>query len=98
MDTQLGTPGDEFAEKIGKSAGIAIGRLAAFTDQPRAAVDVPADDQNAAPSLEKRLPDGVEERGAINQHRGPGRAFDAPDIVTRAKKAHPASTQGPAIG
>ncbi len=61
-------------------------RFPAFPDQRRAAVNIPAQNKNAALRLEQRASDRGEIIPGTDQHRGTSRVFLAPNIFALAQK------------
>src|SRR3546814_6364909 len=72
-DLQRGKQGAEFHRQV-----VVLFRLAAGAQQARPAVDVPADDEDAVPRLQKGAPHGEEVVGGVDQHAGAAAAGDAP--------------------
>ena len=68
--------------KVGEVLGKAVIGPARVADQPGSAVDVPADDEDAVAGVDQGLAHGREIGGSVDQHGGPGRLLDTPDIAT----------------
>src|SRR5215204_6016535 len=94
MDAKLGATARQFGEKFGKRCWQPIVWRIAIADQPGAAVDVPAEHENAVLRIAKGLPHRAEEGRAVDQCGCAVRAFDAPDIAVWAKdcRGHPLLT------
>ena len=98
MDVQVGARPHQVAQEVGEIAGKAVGRLAVGADELGAAVDVPADDDDAALGLQAGAAHRLEEGGSVDQDGGPGGPLDPPDIVVRPQEIHRPSTCGQANG
>ena len=85
---QLGPLVHELRQKLAQRDRPAVVRLAVLADEPRAAVEIPADDEDVALRLQQRLAHRAEERARVDQHRGARRALDAPYIAAWLEHAH----------
>ena len=68
-------------EKLGQRLRIAVLGAAALADQPGLAMQVPADDEDAAPRLEQGLAHGAKECRTVDQDRRAMRPLDPPDVA-----------------
>src|SRR4030088_2418883 len=71
MHGELGPLIDQRGQKTNKPSGVSVVPPPALAHEPRAAVEVPTDDEYSRARLKKGLPEGAKIVGAINQHRGP---------------------------
>ena len=85
MYVEMGSFIDQRCEKIDEAFRIPILRLAVLADEPRAAIEIPADDEDRRACLDKRLAQRAEVACRVDQDSGPFGSLETPDVAIRGE-------------